>query len=139
MDLGTSHARPGGRPPGCDGVTSGPAGDSPSASVTSGQRVARNVLYGAAGQLWSLILLVITIPIVVRGLGESAYGVFVLVSVLLSYVAFLDLGLTPAVVRSIAVHFQLAGAHADHVRAERHGQSDPQEFCGAGWKPAADC
>ncbi|TMD84619.1 MAG: hypothetical protein E6I74_02270 [Chloroflexi bacterium] len=105
MDLGTSHARPGGRPPGRDRVTSGPPGDSPSASITSGQRVARNVLYGAAGQLWSLILLVITIPIVVRGLGESAYGVFVLVSVLLSYVAFLDLGLTPAVVRSIAVHY----------------------------------
>ena len=72
--------------------------------VTSGERVAHNVLYGALGQAWSLVVLFVTVPIVVHGLGESAYGIYVLVTVLLSYVAFLDLGLTPAVVRSIAIH-----------------------------------
>jgi O-antigen/teichoic acid export membrane protein len=81
--------------------------------VTSGRRVAHNILYAALGQAWSLILLIVTIPILVHGLGESAYGIFVLVSVLLGYVAFLDLGLTPAVVRAIAIH------HGDHDRLGR--------------------
>jgi O-antigen/teichoic acid export membrane protein len=83
-----------------------PDGSIPPAAavVTSGQRVAHNVLWGAAGQVWALVLLLVSVPIVVHGLGESAYGIYVLVSVLLGYVAFLDLGLTPAVVRSIAIH-----------------------------------
>jgi O-antigen/teichoic acid export membrane protein len=50
-------------------------------------------------------LTIITIPIVLHGLGEEAFGIYVLVGVLLSYVGFLDLGLTPAVVRSIAIHY----------------------------------
>jgi len=85
--------------------TGPPAGPpTPARTAASGQRVATNILYGVAGQVWSLVLLIVTIPILVHGLGESGYGMYVLVSVLLGYVAFLDLGLTPAVVRSIAIH-----------------------------------
>ena len=72
------------------------------------RRVATNLLFSGAGQVWSVILTVITIPIVVHGLGVSAYGVFVLGSLLMGYVGFLDLGLSSAVVRSLAVHY-LAG------------------------------
>jgi O-antigen/teichoic acid export membrane protein len=50
-------------------------------------------------------LLFITIPIVVHGIGTPSYGIFALVSVIIGYVAFLDLGLTAAVVRSVSQHY----------------------------------
>jgi O-antigen/teichoic acid export membrane protein len=73
--------------------------------VTSGPVFARNIAYSAVSQGLSLVLMIITIPIVVHGLGESAYGIFVVASLLLSYVGFLDLGLTPSVVRLVAIHY----------------------------------
>jgi O-antigen/teichoic acid export membrane protein len=72
--------------------------------VATSQRVASNVAFSAAGRAWSALLLVVTIPIVLHGIGVSAYGIFVFVNVLLGYVAFLDFGLTAAVVRSVAIH-----------------------------------
>ncbi len=56
-------------------------------------------------------MLVVTVPILVHGLGTASYGVFVLASLVLGYAALLDLGLTPAVVRSIAMH----GATSDRA------------------------
>jgi O-antigen/teichoic acid export membrane protein len=47
---------------------------------------------------------IITVPIVLRALGTQAYGLYVLATLLVGYTAFLDLGLTPSVVRSIAAH-----------------------------------
>ncbi len=74
-------------------------------SLATARRVATNLLFSAAGQIWSVILTVITIPIVVHGLGEAAYGIFVVGSLLTGYVGFLDLGLSSAVVRSLAVQY----------------------------------
>lgn len=82
-----------------------PALEPSRSGLTTGQTVARNLLYSAASQAWTLLLMIVTIPIVVHGLGESAYGIYVIATLLLSYVGFLDLGLTPAVVRSIAIHY----------------------------------
>jgi len=62
----------------------------------------RNLVYSALSQVWSLAVVFITVPIVVRALGTQAYGIYVLATLLLGYTAFLDLGLTPSVVRSIA-------------------------------------
>ena len=53
-------------------------------------------------------MVIITVPIVVHALGTQSYGLYVLATLLLGYTAFLDLGLTPAVVRSLATH-HLAG------------------------------
>jgi O-antigen/teichoic acid export membrane protein len=72
--------------------------------TTSAPVFARNLAYMAGSQALSVVLMIITIPIVVHGLGESAYGIYILASVLLSYVGFLDLGLTPAVVRLVAIY-----------------------------------
>lgn len=73
-------------------------------SITTARGVARNVLFSSATQAWALLLSLISIRIVVHGLGEDAYGIFAIGSVLLGYVAFFDFGLTAAVVRSIAIH-----------------------------------
>jgi O-antigen/teichoic acid export membrane protein len=75
------------------------------APLTTGRVVARNVLFGGFNQVWSVVLMVIAIPIVLHGLGDAGYGLFVLVSLLLGYVGFLDLGLTPALVRSLSLHY----------------------------------
>jgi O-antigen/teichoic acid export membrane protein len=83
--------------------------------MTGGRRVATNVLFNVGSQVWLTLLVIVTVPIVLHRIGPDAYGVFVLASLLLGYTALLDLGLTPAVVRSIAVH----NARGDRVRLER--------------------
>src|SRR2546421_11711306 len=72
--------------------------------LTSGVTLGRNMAYSALSQVWSLALVIITVPIVVHALGTESYGLFVLATLLLGYTAFLDLGLTPSVVRSLAAH-----------------------------------
>lgn len=81
-------------------------------SVTTARGVARNILFSSITQAWALLLSLVSIRIVVHGLGEDGYGIFAIGSVLLGYVAFFDFGLTAAVVRSIAIH-----------RASRHFES----------------
>jgi len=76
----------------------------PGPRLSTAGRFVRNVAFSVAAQAWALVLALITIRIVVRGLGPDAYGVYVIASLVLGYVAFLDLGLTAALVRSIAIH-----------------------------------
>jgi len=76
----------------------------PRRPLTSGVTLGRNLIYSALSQVWSLVVVFITVPIVVHGLGTDAYGLYVLATLLLGYTAFLDLGLTPSVVRSLAAH-----------------------------------
>jgi O-antigen/teichoic acid export membrane protein len=73
-------------------------------ATTSSRRVAGNVLMSGLGRAWSALAIVITVPVIVHHIGVPAYGIFTLVNVLLGYVAFLDFGLTAAVVRSVAIH-----------------------------------
>lgn len=81
-----------------------PLEEAPIPPLTPPRRIAGNMIFSGAGRAWSAVLLFITIPIVVHGIGTAAYGIFTLVSVVLGYVAFLDFGLTAAVVRSVSRH-----------------------------------
>jgi O-antigen/teichoic acid export membrane protein len=65
-------------------------------------RFASNIIFSAFGRGWWALLSVITVPIVVHGIGTSAYGIYALVMVVIGYVAALDFGLTAAVVRSVS-------------------------------------
>jgi len=76
----------------------------PAAPLSGPQRIAANVIFSGGGRAWSAVLLFITIPVVVHGIGTSAYGIYTIVAVVLGYVAFLDFGLTAAVVRSVSRH-----------------------------------
>src|SRR5206468_8548219 len=78
---------------------------------TSGIGLGRNLVYSALSQVWSLAVVIITVPIVVHALGTQAYGMYVLATLLFCYNAFLVLGLTPSVVRSLSTH-HLAGDDA---------------------------
>ncbi|MDQ6884416.1 MAG: oligosaccharide flippase family protein [Candidatus Dormibacteraeota bacterium] len=75
-----------------------------STPLSGGGRVARNVVFNVVSQAWLIVLVIVSVPIVLHGIGAAAYGVFVLASLVLGYTALLDLGLTPAVIRSIAIH-----------------------------------
>jgi O-antigen/teichoic acid export membrane protein len=71
--------------------------------ITSSRKVVRNVLLNGASQSWSIVVSLITVPIVLRGIGPAAYGVFVLAWLVVGYAALFDLGLTAATVRAIAI------------------------------------
>jgi O-antigen/teichoic acid export membrane protein len=67
-----------------------------------GAVVARNVGLNFVGQLWLAVLGVVTTPYIVRTLGVDMYGLYVIVSAVLGYFAFLDLGLGAAVTKYVA-------------------------------------
>src|SRR5215813_8913252 len=54
-------------------------------------------------------------PIVVRSLGETQYGAWVLLVSMVGYLGLLDLGVRSAVTRYVAAHY----ATGDHVRANQ--------------------
>jgi O-antigen/teichoic acid export membrane protein len=88
----------------------------PAAPLSRPQRIAANVVFSGGGRAWSAVLLFVTVPIVVHGIGTSAYGIYTIVAVVLGYVAFLDFGLTAAVVRSVSRHRSAGDTSAlEHV------------------------
>ena len=72
-------------------------------------KVARGSLWSLGGQGVTLLASLITTPVVIRCLGAEAYGVLALVSVVMAYVAFSDLGMATASTRFAAEKY----AHGD--------------------------
>lgn len=68
--------------------------------------IQKNIFRGAASSLFSLgitsIIGLIIMPMLVNHLGDRNYGVWVLVGTLTGYFAFLDLGLSKAVMRFVS-------------------------------------
>jgi O-antigen/teichoic acid export membrane protein len=83
--------------------------------ITTAGGVARNTLFSGVAQVYGLALSIVTIPILVRGLGTAGYGLYVVVSVLLTYSIVLDLGLTTTLIWAVAQH----ASSADKDRLER--------------------
>src|SRR3989440_9559036 len=75
--------------------------DGVSAPMTGGRRVATNVLFNVASQVWLTLLVIVTLPTVLHRVGPAAHGAFVLASPVLGYTPPLDAGFTPARVASI--------------------------------------
>jgi len=65
-------------------------------------RFASNVMFSGFGRGWAALISIVVVPVVVHGIGTSAYGIYALVTVLIGYVASLDFGLQAAVVRSVS-------------------------------------
>ncbi len=75
----------------------------------------RNVLSNWAGFLFASLVAFFLSPFVVRHLGNSAYGLWVLVGSLTGYLGLLDLGVRGAVTRYVAKFY----AQANHKEASR--------------------
>ena len=74
----------------------------PHARLTDGRLLARNALGNLASQATPMALAVLTMPLLVRGLGTERFGVLTLAWVLLGYFSLFDLGLGRALTKLVA-------------------------------------
>ena len=72
------------------------------ATVTPGRVLARNTIWNAAGQVLPVLVALVTIPILVRGLGVDRFGVLALSWMVVGYFGFLDFGLGRALTKLVA-------------------------------------
>jgi O-antigen/teichoic acid export membrane protein len=75
-------------------------------------KVIRNTLFTFYARLWCLALSIWLTPYIVSRLGNEAYGVWVLLAALVSYIGLIDLGLGASFVKHIAEY---------HARDDREG------------------
>jgi len=67
-------------------------------------RLARNALANLLAAAIPALVMLVTVPLVVRGLGEAGYGVYSLVTAIVGYFAVIDINLTAGSVKYIAQH-----------------------------------
>lgn len=72
--------------------------------LTSPLTVARNSFLSLAGEVWTLIVLFVAMPVVIRALGSDAFGLFSLAWVVLGYMAILDFGVSRAATKFVSEH-----------------------------------
>jgi O-antigen/teichoic acid export membrane protein len=70
--------------------------------LTLASKTIGNALAGVIGFAWPIFLALASMPYIVHKLGNEAYGVLALVTSVLGFFAFLDLGVTNASVKYIA-------------------------------------
>jgi O-antigen/teichoic acid export membrane protein len=70
--------------------------------LTLANKTIGNALAGAIGYAWPVVLALVTTPYIVGKLGNDVYGILALVTSVLGFFAFLDLGVTNASVKYIA-------------------------------------
>jgi len=84
-------------------------------STVLSRRFAANVGWTLAGQIVPLLVAIVTIPVLIRSLGLSRYGLLTIVWVLVGYAGVFDLGLGRAMSRIVAARLSAndpAGARA---------------------------
>jgi O-antigen/teichoic acid export membrane protein len=69
---------------------------------STGTVLARNALYNFITQIVVSIVAFVSIPIIVRGMGEEAFGVLTLIWMVVGYFSILDLGVGQASVKFLA-------------------------------------
>src|SRR5512143_564796 len=70
--------------------------------MTLANKTIGNALAGVIGYAWPVALALVTTPYIVSRLGNDAYGILALVTSVLGFFAFLDLGMTNASVKYIS-------------------------------------
>ena len=71
-------------------------------NLTSGRLLARNTIWNLIGQLIPLVVGMVTIPLLVRGLGVDRFGLLSLVWIIIGYFNLFDLGLGRALTKLVA-------------------------------------
>lgn len=85
------------------------------AGLTGGNLLARNAAINLAGQAAPILVALISIPLLIRGLGTERFGVLTLMWVVIGYFSLLDLGLGRALTQIVAE--RLGRGRADEVPA----------------------
>jgi O-antigen/teichoic acid export membrane protein len=86
--------------------------------LTSGRLLARNALGNLASQCGPMAVAVLTVPLLIGGLGTDRFGVLTLAWMLLGYFSLFDLGLGRALTKLVA---------------EKLGRGQPDEIPGLVW------
>ncbi len=80
-------------------------------NLTAGRLLARNVIWNLIGNGAPMLVAVISIPILIHGLGKDRFGVLALAWALIGYASLFDLGLGRALTQLVA---RKMGAGEDH-------------------------
>lgn len=70
--------------------------------IPSSRRLARNAVYNVAGQVAPLLVALVAIPLLIRGLGASRFGVLTLAWAAIGYFGLFDFGLGRALTQALS-------------------------------------
>jgi O-antigen/teichoic acid export membrane protein len=70
--------------------------------LTSGRLLARNTIWNLLGQILPMVVGIVTIPLIIRGMGVERFGVLSLAWVVVGYFSLFDLGLGRALTKFVA-------------------------------------
>ena len=73
-----------------------------SGRLTSGNRLAWNIIWNLVGNVAPMLVAIFCIPVLVKGLGTNRFGILTLVWALIGYTAVFDLGLGRALTQLVA-------------------------------------
>ena len=79
--------------------------------LTSGSRLAKNTLWNLLGQGSPMLVGLVTIPLLIRGLGTERFGILALAWMVIGYFSLFDFGLGRALTKLLA---EKLGAGAEH-------------------------
>lgn len=80
--------------------------------LTSGRLLARNTVWNLAGQILPMLVGVVTVPVVVRVMGVSQFGVLSLAWIVVGYFSLFDLGIGRALTKLVADRLGMGDGHA---------------------------
>jgi len=69
--------------------------------LTSGRLLARNTIWNLLGQIAPMVVAIVTIPLIVRGMGVERFGVLSLAWVIVGYFGLFDLGIGRALTKFV--------------------------------------
>lgn len=95
--------------------------------------LARNTAWNYTGFAVNLLTNLFLFPYVVRGIGEAAAGIWLLLGSVTGYMGLLELGLVPSLVQSVAVY----RARGDTEGLNRAASTTLALLCGLGLVPLA--
>jgi O-antigen/teichoic acid export membrane protein len=71
-------------------------------SLTGGRLLALNTIWNLAGQLLPMVVALVTIPVLIRGLGVPRFGVLSIAWIVIGYFSLFDLGIGRALTKLIS-------------------------------------
>jgi len=71
-------------------------------NLTSGRRLARNVLWNLLGTGAPLLVALFAIPLLIEGLGTERFGVLLIAWMVVGYFSLFDMGLGRALTKLVA-------------------------------------
>jgi O-antigen/teichoic acid export membrane protein len=83
----------------------------PVSHLTSGRLLARNTIWNLLGQMLPMAVGVVAIPLLIRGMGVTRFGILSLASIVVGYSTLFDLGMGRALTKLVA---DKLGANEEH-------------------------